>query len=194
MPWPSISSPVGFDLKESDPHDLPLADLSAQFRAERLQRERQAKLLALLSQAIGGRGVARRHRPGDGFQDRVRRFAGRRPRRAIAGQRLQLLFPDRVRQARRRQRLRVRAVERSQPGAEPAPAQFGRGARQALVAGGRAAALAADKARTPEEKIARDLHAGLFARPAAATRWPWPRRIWPKPRTKRPLTKTFSGP
>ncbi len=49
----------------ADPHDLQLAGLSARFRAQRLQSQRQAELLPLLSQAAERRSPAGRHQPGD---------------------------------------------------------------------------------------------------------------------------------
>ncbi len=104
-------------------HDLQFADVPAFVAAERVQRRRQAELLALLSQAAAGRSAARRDRRGDRLEDQLRRRAAERPSRATARHRFQLVLPDRLRQARELQRLRMRTFERSQPGPEPAPAQ-----------------------------------------------------------------------
>ena len=94
-------------------------------RAERLQPGRQAELLALLSQAAERpRCCSTRSITVTGTQDRLRRPARRHAGRAVAGQRVAIVLPDGLRPAGIDQRLRVRAVERSQPGAEPAPAEF----------------------------------------------------------------------
>ena len=100
-PGRSTSSSSGFDLKELVRTICQLERLSAQRRAERVQRGRQAELLALLSEAAERRSAARRDRPGDrrrrtNFGRHARRHAGR----AAARQRLQLVLPDRLRPAR----------------------------------------------------------------------------------------------
>ena len=58
-------------------------------------------------------------------------------------------------------RLRVRTLDRSQPGPEPAPVELGRNAGKTLGRRRPAAALAADKSRPSEEKIGESLFAGL---------------------------------
>ena len=156
----------GFDLK-----DLVRTICTSQVyqlgcRAERVQPERQAELLAVLSQAADGRSAARRDRLGDRNEDRLRRRAGRHAGRAIARQRLQLVLPDGLRPAGSDQRLRMRASSEANL-AQSLHLLNSREVQGKLSAGsGRAALLAGDKDRSREEKIREIVPARLLARAA----------------------------
>ncbi len=103
---PRVARPPGavvrrqpFRSQAIDPHDLPIADLSTQCRAERTERVRHAEFLPLLSQAAGGRSAVRRAAPGDRHDDQFCQHAGRDAGGATAGQRQRKLLSVGLRQA-----------------------------------------------------------------------------------------------
>ena len=167
----------GFDLKELVRTICTSNDVSAQRRAERVQRRRQAELLALLPEAAERRGAARRDRPGDRGDDASSTACprGRAPC-SCRTRASNSYFLHRVRPAGWRQRLRVRAQQRGEPGAEPAPAEFAGRAEQADERQRPAPRqLAAEKNLDHPQKIEQTLSAGL--RTPARCRSSWARPL-----------------
>src|SRR6185503_14026606 len=107
------------------PDDLPFDDLPALVAAQRPERHGPPELLAVLSAAAHGRGAARLDRPDERQRDGVRR-----PAPGVAGdpdprpRRRELVLPDGLREAGRRERLRVRAERRRLPRPEPPPPEL----------------------------------------------------------------------
>ena len=134
---------------------------------------------------LHGRGAARRDRHGHRHADRLRRSAARHARRRAARQQLQPLvaFPERLRPARRRERLRVRARAVLEPRAEPAPDERAGHEGEARRAAA-AAPSSSRKAERPSRERIRELYLAAFSRePTRGGTAASPKRTSRKPRT-----------